>query len=197
MKIDLEEAPYLALSLNIQLQPHGIEVDTDLFVHMVQEDNSFENILRFCKDVLYPEFALKQQADKEAAAAAALAEEKDEDDLFLEGYLGDTINRQSSVSEKFRSFIREMSNLTESKQDLFVENMDCLEDRLAMIIINEKYTRGSVAVARERKGSLLPGKLVTSQRRIMFSKVVNEAFRLCEQCHITAEERRTIGRASF
>ena len=197
MKIDLEDAPYLVLSLNIQLEPHGIQVDTDLFVHMLQKDNSFENILRFCKDVLYPEIALKQQADKEAAAAAALSEEKDQDDFFLEGYLGDAINRQSTVSEKFRSFIREMSNLTESKQDLFVENMDCLEDRLAMIIINEKYTRGSVAVARERKGSLLPGKLVTSQRHILVSKVVNEAFRLCEQCHITAEERRTIGRASF
>ena len=94
MKIDLSEAPYLALRLDIQLEPHGISVDTDMIVHMLQEDNSFKNVLRFCEDILYPEIALKRQAGQEAAAAAALVKEKEEND--------DTPER--SASDQFSFF---------------------------------------------------------------------------------------------
>jgi len=200
MKIDLDEAPRLVLRLNIQMEPYGIELDTDLFVQMLEQDNSFENILRFCKDILYPEIALKRQAEEEAAkaAAAALAEDKGDDSAI--------INRQSvdtTAREKFRSFIQQMSELSDDKQDAMVENMyrieDKLEDKLAMFTISEKYTRGSVGVARGKGNCLLPSILVTTKRQDRVSKVMNEAFKACNECHNKAaeERRKTVGRASF
>ena len=51
MRVDLDEAEMLALRLGIQLQTHGIVLDRDMFMSMLEEDNSVESIIIFCAEV--------------------------------------------------------------------------------------------------------------------------------------------------
>ena len=51
MRVDLKEAETLALRLKIQLGPHGIDLDEDMFKRMLEEDNSLESITIFCAEV--------------------------------------------------------------------------------------------------------------------------------------------------
>ena len=52
MKVDLKNLPVLLLRLQIQLNSHGMSLDTQKFTEMVQKDNDVGNILKICGDML-------------------------------------------------------------------------------------------------------------------------------------------------
>jgi len=52
-QIDPKEAPMVALRLQMQLEPYGIQLDTDTFQTMIREDNDIFNMLRFCGLLLF------------------------------------------------------------------------------------------------------------------------------------------------
>eukprot|EP00580_Thalassiosira_gravida_P007121 CAMPEP_0201639308 /NCGR_PEP_ID=MMETSP0493-20130528/19016_1 /ASSEMBLY_ACC=CAM_ASM_000838 /TAXON_ID=420259 /ORGANISM="Thalassiosira gravida, Strain GMp14c1" /LENGTH=173 /DNA_ID=CAMNT_0048112665 /DNA_START=103 /DNA_END=624 /DNA_ORIENTATION=- len=55
MKIDGDEIPLLLSRLQIQLEPHGIILDTDKFESMIRDDNGIFHVLKFCGDLLLEE----------------------------------------------------------------------------------------------------------------------------------------------
>lgn len=50
MKIDLKEGYTLALRLKIHLNTYGINLDSEMFYSMLEQDNSIENIVKFCAE---------------------------------------------------------------------------------------------------------------------------------------------------
>ena len=48
MKIDEKEVPQLALRLQVQLDPHGIQLDRNRFEEMIREDNGEMNPVCVC-----------------------------------------------------------------------------------------------------------------------------------------------------
>ena len=78
MRINSKESKNLALRFSIQMQAHGINLDTDKFNAMLLEDNSVENILRFCSVVLYPEIAMKHEIkEKELQSTRVVDDDED------------------------------------------------------------------------------------------------------------------------
>lgn len=52
MKVDLKNLPVLLLRLQIQLNSHGMRLDTEKFTEMVRKDNDVGSILKICGDML-------------------------------------------------------------------------------------------------------------------------------------------------
>ncbi|KAL7508730.1 hypothetical protein ACHAXN_006070, partial [Cyclotella atomus] len=52
MKVDLKNLPVLLLRLQIQLNSHGMRLDTEKFTEMVRRDNDVGTILKMCGDML-------------------------------------------------------------------------------------------------------------------------------------------------
>lgn len=50
MRIDLKEGYTLALRLKIHLHTYGINLDSETFYSMLEQDNSIENIVKFCAE---------------------------------------------------------------------------------------------------------------------------------------------------
>jgi hypothetical protein len=65
------------------------------------------------------------------------------------------------------------------------------EDKLSMICVSKKYTRGSVAAARGMRTSIVPGAHDQKKRYARASKLVSEANKR------SAKARKTIGRSEF
>jgi hypothetical protein len=54
MTVDLKRLPVLILQLQIQLNAHGMRLDTKKFTEMVRRENDVCSILRICGDMLSP-----------------------------------------------------------------------------------------------------------------------------------------------
>eukprot|EP00956_Cyclotella_meneghiniana_P040639 scaffold201305_cov70-Cyclotella_meneghiniana.AAC.9 len=185
MRVDLDEAEMLALRLGIQLQTHGIVLDRDMFMSMLEEDNSVESIIIFCAEVLYPEITLKRE---EEMNAAAWAEEEANNTSATDSGPKLSKHRTRSPSETFNRFIQAITSMNEDEQNReFRFSSLGLEDKMSMFTINQDYTRGSVSAARGRKITLLPNKLVATERRDRVTKVVSMASNQCRKASLDKE----------
>ena len=171
MRIDPEEGKVLTLSLNIQMQAHGIHFDTDMFREMLLEDNSVENIVRFCSMVLYPEIALKNEKEKKLRN-----DDLSEDDGDFFASESNRLTRKTP-SAKFRDFLAHVSTLSDDQLD---EMELTVEEKLGMISISDKYSQGSVEVARGRKGSILTT-VPKSNRVSRIHRVTGESRKQCSE----------------
>ena len=179
MKIDPEEGKILILSLNIEMKSYGVELDTDLFRDMLLEDNSVENIVRFCSMVLYPEIALKNEKERNLS-------DDDDDDFFASE---PTRRKSKSPSVKFSDFLRKASTLTD---ELFEEEMKLtVEEKLGMISISDKYSQGSVEVARGRKATMLP-MAQKSNRITRIQKVTEKSRKRCSEVETRMSKRISV-----
>ena len=182
MRIDLREAEKLKVSLSIQMETHGVILDTELFHEMLLEDNSVENIVRFCSMVLYPEIALKN--DKEKKLLNDDLSHDDGDVLASES----TRRKSKTPSENFTDFIRKASTLTDEQ---FKEVMKLtVEEKLGMISISDKYSQGAVEVARGRKVTILP--MAPSERITIIHKVTKESHERCKEVERRVSKRITV-----
>ena len=141
--------------------------------------------------VLYPEVALQ----KELEAEEKLNELDEDDDFFAANQARLSAARLSKTPSKaFASFIAQLSNMTEDEQDMAIKNTKMgIEEKLEMFTVSEKYSHGSVQVARGRKMSVLPSKDQHTARQDRVSKIVGQANKRCTQ----AQSRKTRGKASF
>ena len=170
MRIDPEEGERLKLSLSIQMGAHGVDLDTDLFHEMLLEDNSVENIVRFCSMVLYPEIALKNEKEKKLRN-----DDLSEDDGDFFAPESNRLTRKTP-SAKFRNFLAHVSTLSDDQLD---EMELTVEEKLGMISISDKYSQGSVEVARGRKGTILP--VAPSKRITRIHRVTGESRKQCSE----------------
>ena len=53
MKIDLKNLPLLTMRLQIQLNSHGMELDTEKFSELVNKDNDVGSVIKQCGELLY------------------------------------------------------------------------------------------------------------------------------------------------
>ena len=181
MKIDPEEGEKLMLSIDIQMNVHGVEldIDIDLFRDMLLEDNSVENIVRFCSMVLYPEIALKNEKERNLS-------DDDDDDFFASE---PTRRKSKSPSVKFSDFLRKASTLTD---ELFEEEMKLtVEEKLGMTSITDKYSQGSVEVARGRKATMLP-MAQKSNRITRIQKVTEKSRKRCSEVETRMSKRISV-----
>jgi len=79
MKIDGKEIHLLSLRLQIQLEPYGISLDTDMFEDMVRQDNEISSVLKFCGRMLFPD-------DENDSANSDDSDEDDEEIGDLEAF---------------------------------------------------------------------------------------------------------------
>ena len=170
MKIDDREWPTLALSLKIQLEPHGIHLDTNLFTQMLAEDNDIGSILKFCAEVLYPEI----QKDETSVEDESFGELSDDDD-FMEsmGYGG-------GQTPSFSDFCRNLSAMNEEELDNEVSKVGrgkrmSTAEKLEMFTIQEGFSKGSVEVCRGARMSVFPGAQVRKKRYSRLNKIAGEA----------------------
>lgn len=127
MTIDPKEGHLLALRLKIQLQPMGIDLDTDLFTEMLNEDNDIGNILRFCGEVLYA-----QLGDQNEASIESSFEDLSEDEF-------------SQGPTDFATFCKQLSTMTEEELEEDGKNIKMsLEDKMSMFTVQEKYSKGKL-----------------------------------------------------
>ena len=110
-------------------------------------------------------------------------ESDEEDDFFASK---DTRRSSKSPSTAFANFITQLSLCAENNQD--GERMG-IEEKLEMFKVSEKYSKGSVQVARGRKMTVLPAEAQHTTRRDKVCKIVDEANKRCTQ----AQMRRTRG----
>ena len=187
MKVDIQEGPLLALRLKIQLGPHGIDLDADRFQQVIEEDNDIGHILKFCAEVLYPEGKSKGiQATDASVESSYDASSDEEDDMFAL----DTSIPQKSIS--FAGFCKKLSMMSEDELMEECGNVKMSkEDKLGMFSVSKKYCRGSVAVARGNRLSIVPGAQVKKTRYSRASKLVSEAHKR------SSDARKTMGRSEF
>ena len=141
--------------------------------------------------VLYPEVALQ----KEQEAEEELDEFDEYDDFFAANQARISAARLSKTPSKaFANFITQLSTMTEEEQDMAIESTKMgIEEKLEMFTVSEKYTGGSVQVARGRKMTVLPGKAKNTDRQSRVHQIVSQANRRCTQ----AQTKKTRGKASF
>ena len=144
-----------------------MDLDTDQFAQMLNEDNSIENIIRFCSDILYPQIALQRAQDKEEHL----------EDAF------DNTRRSKSAARAFEIAISDL-NETSGGGEEKDETMKLKEKMGMFTVIDEKYSRGSAEVARGTRMCILPQEVLPSKRIIRTTKLINEA---CNYCRVATE----------
>lgn len=184
MKIEPEEGHLLALRLKIQLQPHGIHLDADRFQQVIEDDNDIAHILKFCAEVLYPEVSEKDkfEEDNKSVESSYDALSDEEDDFFP----------SDGQPASFATFCKKLSMMSEEELAEECGNVKMSkEDKLTMISVSNEYCRGSVAVARGSRLSIVPGANVQKKRYSRASNLVREANKR------SYEVRKTMGRGEF
>lgn len=184
MTIDEKEVPLLALRLKIQLQPMGIDLDTDMFNQMIEENNDIGSILKFCGEVLYPELSL-QQEDALASIDSSYGELSDDD--FSLGALGGGGSGGRGEPIDFAAFCRKISNMTDEEVDDEAKNIKMTtEDKMSMFTVQSKYSKGSVEVSRGARMSVFPGSQVRKKNFSRMSRIANEADKIAKTARKTA-----------
>eukprot|EP01082_Thalassiosira_pseudonana_P004843 g4167.t1 g4167 contig15:479678-481380(+) len=145
MKIDPKEAPLLALRLKIQLTPFGVELDTNRFEAMIKEDNDIGNVMKFCGEVLF---------------AMTMNDDEEEDDDYDDG-----VDSELTFEDLCKQIAEE--------EDAGFHEMTT-EDKMSMISVQDKFSKGSVEVARGKRMTLMPTKDKGESRR---KTIVKEAHR--------------------
>jgi hypothetical protein len=194
MKIDLQESRVLALRLKVQLQPHGIDLDSNKFQRMIEEDNSIPNILKFCGEVLFPEVTAKGDGasiDSQYDDDSFLDEEDEYDyDPVFEKHLATYGSKPASFAE----YCKTLSRMT-TREITDEEGRDKMttEDKLGMFTVHSKFSKGSVEVARGSRMSVLPRAYVRKKRYTRVSQLATEAHRRAtiSQKTVLAIEKRT------
>lgn len=160
MKIHKREWPTLALRLKIQLEPHGIDLDTDMFNQMLAEDNDIGSILKFCAEVLYPEVLMEEAP---SVANDSFGDLSDDSDDFME----------EDERPSLAAFCRSLSMLSEEelKQEVKMTTLDKME----MFTVQDKYSKGSVEVSRGARMSVFPGAQVRKTKYSRLTKIAGEA----------------------
>lgn len=168
MRIDSKESRNLALSLSIQMNAHGIDLDTDKFCTMLLEDNSVENILHFCSAVLYPEIAMKYDINKKELQSKRLVDD--------EGHENST---DKSPSEQFSDVLAQVPAMSEDELRQEIDNARMfIENKLRMVTVSEKYCGGSVEVARGKRMSIAS----VSEKSIRLCRLLYIKEEACNQC---------------
>lgn len=165
MKIDLKRSHLLALKLKMQLKPHGVDLNPDMFLEMLNHDNSMGHILKFFADVLYPQVALRREEGK----------------FWREGLEDALDNTRHSKYTSFDDAIMKLSGKESEKKNKTLE----LVEKFSMLSVNERYTGGSVEVARGKQMSILPASAVPSERIVRATKIISEA---CKYCLVAMEK---------
>lgn len=122
--------------------------------------------------MLYPEVALQNEHKIHEDS-----NEDDDDDFFAPKEK----RSPKSPSGAFENFITQLSLGMEKEQDVATMG---IEEKLEMFKVSEKYSRGSVEVARGSKMTVLPGEVQHTIRHDKVCKIVDEANRLCTQARI-------------
>lgn len=131
-------------------------------------DNSVDHIIHFCAEVLYPEIALKQEADDDSVSSSYASSSSG--NLSFDGG-----GRKARKGQGFASFCKHLALMDDDEVHREVDNIKMsIEDKLSMFTIDEKFSGGSVEVARGRKMTILPGK-VREKRYTRISNMIAEA----------------------
>lgn len=173
MTIDLKGIHRLSVRLKVQLQPHGINLNTEAFSEMLEMSNStqnnvFENIIRFCSDVLYPQVALQREQEKEEDLEDAI----------------DNTRRSKSASKAFDVAISDLNKESEEDGGNEDRTMKLGEKMKMFTVVDKKYSQGSTEVARGKQMGVLPQKVIPSERITRTTKLINEA---CNYCRVATE----------
>ncbi|KAL7503287.1 hypothetical protein ACHAXN_001089 [Cyclotella atomus] len=196
MKIDLEESRVLALRLKVQLQPHGIDLDSNKFQRMIREDNSIPNILKFCGEVLFPEVTARgddPSIDSQYEDDSYLDEDDEYNyDPVFEKHVATHGSKPASLSD----YCKTLSRMTTRELDDKGDGKMTTEDKLGMFTVHSKFSRGSVEVARGSRMSVLPRAQVRKKRYNRVSQLATEAHRRASitQKTVVAIEKKTKGR---
>lgn len=173
MTIDLKESRVLSLRLKVALQPHGIDLDTDKFQRMLEEDNHISSVLKFCGEVLYPEVITKQNEE--------CSIESDYDDFFDDEDEYDPVlarpSLQGSKPISFADYCKRLSRMSTRELNEEGDIKMTTEDKLGMFTVHEKYSKGSVEVARGSRMSVFPRAQVRKKRYNRVSQIAIEAQR--------------------
>lgn len=161
MKISAKELPLLALRLQILLEPYGINLDTNKFEAMIEEDNDISHVLKFCADVLFQD------------------EEKDDDD--------DNDSADSELTFDFEAYCKGLGQDEERGDDNHFKMS--FEDKISMVTIDKKLSKGSVEVARGKRMTLLPS---NSKKDLRKKTIVKEVKR--RQSLLAAARRMNEGK---
>ena len=145
MRIDRNEVPMLALRLEIQLDPYGVKLDTERFEQMIKEDNSFDQVCRFCGQLLTEQ--MEDPADG------------DSDD-----------ESEVTPTPDLHVFCKQLSEQEETDELLPLT----LEEKMDMITVDERFSRGSVEVARGGRMTLVSKPSKNTVRRKTIVKEVQD-----------------------
>lgn len=134
---------------------------------LVKLDNSVDHIIHFCAEVLYPEVALKREGDDESFASSYASSSS--------GDLSSAVAHNTKKGQGFVSFCRHLAMIDDDEVRREVDNIKMsMEEKLSIFTISEKFSGGSVEVARGRKMTILPGK-VHEKRYTRISNMITEA----------------------
>lgn len=125
MTIDEEELPILIIRLQLQLEPFGIRLDTEVFKAMMRENNDISVVMKFCGDMLF-----EGENDD--------AEDKDDGDASDDETLD------------FEAFCKTLGD--DGSGEL------TYEEKVNMVVIDEKFAKGSVERARGQRMTMMPSK---------------------------------------
>lgn len=167
MTIDAKESHVLALRLKVALQPHGVELDTDKFQRMINEDNRVPSILRFCGKVLYPEI-LSNKNDMESEESEYYDSDDEGDPLYAH------LSEHGSKPVSFSAYCKSLSQLSEEQLHSLSSKMTH-EEKMRMFTVNRQYSKGSVEVARGTRMSVVPHEQIRKKRFDRVSRIVGEA----------------------
>lgn len=204
MKIGLQDLPLLSLRLQIQLDPYGITLDTDKFEAMIREDNDISNVLKFCGEVLFEGDQEKNEEDGSVSgdhSEQTFNFEEHCKSLEKEATAGmSTSNKVSMVkaNDKYRTSMKKIleGDLQNNEEDgcissdnteqsfnfeEFCKSLDeeeqpkmSFNEKLSMVVATDKYSKGSVEVARGKRMTLMPCHCVKVMRRKTILKEVKK-----------------------
>ena len=149
MTVDPAESDLLALRLQIQLKPHGVDLDVIRFKQVIEENNDIGHLLKFCSEVLYPDIAMEKQKGKEKEISlgdsSLQSSYEDEDDFFEVAPRAARKSASKVAPGDLAGFCKKLSMMTE--EELFEECDDVkltIEDKLDMFSIDSKYSKGKM-----------------------------------------------------
>lgn len=150
MTVDPAESDLLALRLQIQLKPHGVELDTIRFKQVIEENNDIGHLLKFCSEVLYPDIALENQnrgkeTDLYLGDSSIQSSYEDEDDFFEESPRATGRSTSKVAPGDLAGFCKKLSMMTDEELREECDDVKLtIEDKLDMFSIDSMYSKGKM-----------------------------------------------------
>eukprot|EP00581_Thalassiosira_minuscula_P005578 CAMPEP_0183736718 /NCGR_PEP_ID=MMETSP0737-20130205/50077_1 /TAXON_ID=385413 /ORGANISM="Thalassiosira miniscula, Strain CCMP1093" /LENGTH=252 /DNA_ID=CAMNT_0025970801 /DNA_START=94 /DNA_END=852 /DNA_ORIENTATION=+ len=146
MMINLKELNVLTLRIKVQLDAHGVDLDEDRFKAMVRKDNDISHVLKVVGAIMFDDAIDGKNIDDYADEAQW--EEARQDNLVGTLGLASVIARMRRLSSKIG-------------EPIDIGDGDNVVDNTGMFTLQERFTQGSVDIARGTRVSLSNQKMRT------------------------------------